>query len=150
MLVAVPAALALVLALVSAAAAQPTSPGTTPPASPRSITIELNKLEDAANACRGYFIVSNRTSYPLKELRTEVYLFDKGSVVLRRIGVTFADIRSERSKVAIFDLADVPCSTLGKLLINSVLSCTGADGAPIGGCEDLISASSRAGIELSY
>jgi hypothetical protein len=150
-------ALALLLAGTAAAAAQ-TAPSSTaaPPAAPAvepapgKVTVELNKLEAAGTACRGYFMVTNRSPQALKELRTEVYLFDRKGVVLRRVGLTFADIRPERAKVAIFDLAEVACGDLGRLLINDVLSCTAGDGAPVKACGEMIAATSRAGVEFAY
>ncbi len=146
-------ALAVLLAGTAAAAAQtaqtaPGAPAAEP--APGKVTVELNKLEAAGAACRGYFMVTNRGPQALKELRTEVYLFDRKGVVLRRVGLTFADIRPERAKVAIFDLAEVACGDLGRLLINDVLSCTAGDGAPVKACGEMIAATSRAGVEFAY
>ena len=47
---------------------------TPPPPMPPEIQVELNKLEPAGIACRGYFVVSNGVSEPLKELRLDVFL----------------------------------------------------------------------------
>jgi hypothetical protein len=120
------------------------------PASRPGISIELNKLESASNACRGYFIVTNRTPGTLKELGLDVFLFDKKGVILRRVGLTFLDIRSDRMKVVLFDLADLACGDIGRLLVNDVIACASATGAPIDGCSGLVTVSSRTGAEFNY
>ena len=128
-----------------AAEAQGTAQGTAP-----AITVELNKLESAGPSCRSYFLVTNRTPDALKDLRLEVYLFDRKGVVLRRIALPFSGLRSERSKVVIFDLADLACTDLDRLLVNEVLTCTGEDGAPVKSCPDLVAVTTRASAAFSY
>src|SRR5262245_50945220 len=86
-----------------------------------AILVELNKLESSPNACRGYFVINNGVGEPLRELRLDVFLFDKGGVILRRVGLTFADIRAERSKVVLFDIPDTACDAVGRLVVNDVL-----------------------------
>jgi hypothetical protein len=74
------------------------------------INVELNRLEPAGNACRGYFVIANTAQEPLKELRLDVFLFDKAGIVLRRVGLTFADIRANRSNVVLFDIPETACT----------------------------------------
>ncbi len=114
------------------------------------IAVELNKLETASNACVGYFVVANGTPQPVKELRLEMFLFDKSGIVLDRLALGFADIRTSSAKIGIFNLAPVPCADVGKLLINSVLSCTNAAGSAIPDCADIITASTRSSAEFTY
>jgi hypothetical protein len=110
-----------------------------------SITIELNKLEPAANACRGYFVVENRLPDTVKELRLDIFLFDRAGVILRRVGLPFADVRSQRMKIVLFDLADLNCNEIGRLVVNDVLACTSANGAPISDCSGMVATTTRAG-----
>lgn len=117
---------------------------------PPGIAIELNKLETTPGACRGYFVVRNHTAEPLKEMRIEVFLFDPKGVILRRVALTFLDIRAERMKVVLFDLAEAPCTEVGRLLVNDVLGCTSLSGAPVEGCADLVSVSTRAAAAFDY
>ena len=138
---------ALGAALAGGASAQGTGPAaSTGPA----ISVELNKLESAGTSCRSYFLVTNRTPDALRDLRLEVYLFDRNGVVLRRIALPFSSLRSERSKVTIFDLADIACTDLDRLLVNEVLTCTGEDGTPVKNCSDLVAVTTRAAVTFSY
>jgi hypothetical protein len=115
-----------------------------------SITLELNKLETAASGCRAYFVVENRTSDGLKELRLDTFIFDAGGQITRRIGLTFPDIRPDRTKVVPFDLNGAACPEIGRVLVNDVLACTAASGSPVGNCGDLLKVTSRAGAKFEY
>lgn len=114
------------------------------------ITIELNKLEEAQNACRGYFLVDNRTPDLLKELQIDVFLFDRQGVILRRVALSFLDVRSGRTKVVLFDLSGVACGDIGRLLVNEVLTCTSAGGPPIEGCADRLAVTTKAEAKFEY
>ncbi|MYZ49558.1 hypothetical protein [Propylenella binzhouense] len=115
-----------------------------------AISLELNKLEGAQGACRAYFLVQNEMPVALDEMRLDVFLFDRSSVVLRRVALTYSDIRSNRMKVALFDLPDLDCGKIGRLLVNDVLACTIEGGKPIPDCADLLTVSSRADAEFRY
>jgi hypothetical protein len=114
------------------------------------IALELNKLEAAGGGCRAYFVVENRTADSVKELRLDTFIFDAGGQITRRIGLTFPDIRAERTKVVPFDLNGAACPEIGRVLINDVLACTAGSGAPIGNCGDLLRVSTRAGTRFEY
>lgn len=108
-----------------------------PPASAPGITIELNKLEQTGNACRSYFVVNNSAAVPLKELRLAVYLFDRTGVILRLVALTFSDVRASRSKVVMFDIPEVPCNNLSRLVVNDITACASASGAPLPACSSI-------------
>ena len=114
------------------------------------IQVELNKLEPAGLACRGYFVVNNGVPEPLKELRLDVFLFDKSGIILRRFGLTFLDLRAERSKVVLFDLPEVECGNVGRLVVNDVIACNLASEAPLAGCTTRVRTSTRAGVPFTY
>ena len=115
-----------------------------------SILLELNKLEPAAGGCRAYFVVENRTPEAVRELRLDTFIFDANGQIARRIGLTFPDIRPERTKVVPFDLAGAACPEIGRMLVNDVLACTGASGGPLQGCNDLLTVATRASARFEY
>ena len=119
-------------------------------AAERPIMVELNRLEAAASSCRGYFVVRNELPETIDELRLDVFLFDQKGVVLRRVGLTFPDLRAKRSKVILFDLAETPCAEIGRLLVNEVLGCSTAGSTPLRNCPDQLATSSRASATFDY
>lgn len=123
---------------------------TAPPAPERPISVELNRLEAAGPACRGYFVLRNRLPERIAELRLDVFLFDRKGVVLRRVGLTFPDLRPERTKVVLFDLAEGACGDIGRLLVNDVIGCTGGNGEAVKDCAEKITTSTRTAAEFEY
>jgi hypothetical protein len=141
------AAISLLLASPAFSQDQPAATGepaaaTAAPAE-GAITVELNKMVPVENACHIYFVVNNGGAEPLGELQVDVYLFDKQGVILRGVAFQFLDLRPARSRVAAFELPDLPCSDVGRVLLNKVLTCTDAAGAAIEGCGDRIAVSTR-------
>ena len=135
-------AVAVLTAFAPAAGAAQGAPG--------KLSLELNKLEPAGESCRAYFVAENGTAEPVRELRLDTFIFNGAGVIAKRILLSFPDIRPGRAKVVPFDLAGSACGDLGRLLVNDVLACTGASGAPIAGCAERLATSSKAAAKLDY
>jgi hypothetical protein len=104
----------------------------------------------AENACHAYFVLNNGTGEPLQELQTDVYLFDGEGVILRGVALQFTDIPADRSTVVPFELTDLDCGNIARVLLNKVLVCTGANGAPIDGCADRLAVSTRSPVAFEF
>lgn len=115
-----------------------------------AITLELNKLVQVDAVCQAYFVVDNQTAQPLKDLTVDTYLFDKAGVILRGLALQFADVPSGRATVVPFELPDLPCADVSRVLLNKVTSCTAADGAAVEGCANLLKVSTRAEVTFEY
>lgn len=111
------------------------------------IALELNKLEPAGPACRAFLALRNGLAQRLETLTLDLVLFDADGVVLRRVAVEAGPLRAGKSAVRAFDVAELDCAALGRVLLNGVLACRDADG-PREGCLDLIAVSSRASAPL--
>ena len=143
------AALCLFLAGPAFGQDQPAAPAdaAAPPAAGApaggSVTVELNKLVPVDNSCHIYFVLNNGAPAPLGELQVDVYLFDRAGVILRGVAFQFLDLQPGRTRVAAFELPDLGCGDIGRVLLNRVLTCTDAAGAPVEGSGDLIAVSTR-------
>lgn len=152
-------AVLLLFVLAGAASAQDAAttpagdnvPTATAPSSgqPR-VGLELNKLEQVEGACQIYFVVDNQSADVLGDLQTEVYLFDKEDSVLRGLLLQFKDIGAERTKVALFELAELGCEAIGRVLLNDVLVCNKEDGSPLEGCAERLAVSSRVDVAFGF
>ncbi len=111
---------------------------------PGALTIELNKLESAEGACRTYFVLSNTTDRDVGNAKLDVFIFDKDDIIERRVALNTEDIPSGKTQVRIFELDGLDCGTIGKFLLNEVLSCEGANGEPLA-CASFLRLTSRAG-----
>jgi hypothetical protein len=137
---------ALLDLLITPAFSQDTSTSPTEPAQAtpaQAITLELNKLETRDGACTIYMVVNNQGSEALKELKLDVYLFDKQEVILQGLLFQFDNIGAERQSVVPFKLPEVGCDEIGRMLLNKVLVCNDSGGAPIEGCGDRLQLNSK-------
>ncbi len=123
------------------------APGLAQQAAPGRIALELNKLEPAGPACRAYLALRSGLAARLETLTLDLVLFDGDGVVLRRVAVEAGPLRAGKVAVRAFDMAELNCAALGRVLLNGVLACRDADGARKG-CLDLIDVSSRAAAPL--
>ena len=122
-----------------------------PEASPDGeISLELNKLLPAEGACHAFLIVGNQTPDLLKELKLDVYLFDNSGVILHGVALQFSDVGPGRTRVVPFELPDLSCGDIDRVLLNKVLACTDATGAAVDGCADRLILTSRAAATFGY
>jgi hypothetical protein len=122
----------------------PAEPAQAAGAAQGKITLQLNKMEASDNACHAYIVVNNQSPEPLQELKVDVYLFDKQGVILQGIALQFTGVGSDKEMVVPFELPDVACEDVGRVLLNKLLTCTSAEGAPIPGCDELLAVGSLA------
>lgn len=131
------------LAMLAAAAtaagqtAAPGSPGT------GKISIELNKLEEREGSCRVYLVIENGTTADIKNIELDVFIFDRDEIITRRVGLNTRRLKPGRTYIRLFDITEVTCAAINRLVLNEVISCTAQSGEAID-CEDRLALSSRA------
>lgn len=140
----------LLLAGTAGAVGQTAAPSGDAAKARPALALELNKLEAVPGACRAYFVVTNRLSEPVSELRLDTFVFDPAGAIGQRVGLTFPDLRPGRTKVVPFDLAGSGCGAIGRLLVNDVLACTGPTGTAIAGCADALATTTRTAAAFEY
>jgi hypothetical protein len=127
---------AMVLCVLAAAAwAQEDTP----------LSVELNKLEPQDTACRVYFVMQNGAGSPFEALKLDLVVFDTEGVIARRVAVEGAPLAVDKTVVKLFDLRDLTCESIGRILLNDVLACRDA-GGDREDCTALIKPSSRANV----
>ena len=115
-----------------------------------TVTLELNKLMPAGDTCQIYFVVDNQTPQALQELTVDMYMFDEEGVILRGLALQFADLRARRETVVPFELPDLACGDISRVLLNNVLTCTNAEGAAVPACAEMVAVSTRADAAFEY
>lgn len=121
-----PAAVALMVLAGASAAEEP-------------ITIELNKLEEAATKCRTYLVIGETAGQPLQSLKTDLIVFGKDGGIAKRLIAELGPVRGKKTTVRIFDV-DVACGDISGVLLNDVESCAPASAEA---CLERLSVSSR-------
>lgn len=118
-----------------------------PAAAQSPVTIELNKVEQLDAACRAYLLFENGHDSGFEEFRLDLVLFDAEGVIARRIAVEAAPLRASRSVVKLFDLNELRCEDIDRVLLNDISPCADGEGARQD-CVDLVSLRSRTDIEF--
>ncbi|WP_375451784.1 hypothetical protein [uncultured Devosia sp.] len=115
-------AVALVMALAAPVTAQQEAPA--------ALDLELNALQPTQNGCRITFLAANRLAAPIDRAAIETALFDADGVIDRIVTLDFKALRPGKTKVLQFELADLPCDGIGRVLINDISACEGTGLAP--------------------
>ncbi|KUP91962.1 hypothetical protein [Tritonibacter horizontis] len=117
----------------------------TPP--PLGVEIELNALADQGGACRLSFLAQNTHDMDIEEAVFETVLFDQSGGVMMLTLFDFQALPTGRPRVRQFDLADVQCAAVGRVLINGASRCrSGGQDSQI--CTEALGLSSRTKVEL--
>lgn len=115
-----PAILTLVLGLAVAASPVRSQEQTQP-----SLSLDLNALEQVGQSCRLVFVASNSTGAAIDELSLETVLFNTTGTVDRFALFDFQSLPMGKTRVRQFDLPDIRCGDIGRVLINGAASCKG-------------------------
>lgn len=125
----------------------------TPPEQP--LTLELNKLESVpASAggggdCRAYIVATDpEGGAKVDALRLDLVLFGTDGVIARRIALDVGPIQPGRTQVRPFELRDLPCDSIGQILINDTMLCK-LGGTDYPDCMDRLRTSSRVSAKLT-
>lgn len=118
-----------------------------PAAAQSPVAIELNKVEQLEAACRAYLLFENGQDSGFEEFRLDLVLFDAEGVIARRIAVEAAPLRASRSVVKLFDLADLRCEDIDRVLLNDIAPCSDGSGA-LQDCVDRVTLRSRTDIDF--
>lgn len=136
-----PLALAAIVSTLPVAA-QAQSANDTP-----GLVVELNATEDVEGACHLTFLVENETATAIDTANYQVVIFDAAGVFERFTLFGFRDLPAERPRVRQFDVRDIACENLGRVLINGLSGCT-VGGADSDICDKTPTLRSRTEVEL--
>ena len=91
------------------------------------LSVELNIVEQQADTCRLTFVAQNNLGRDASAVVFETVLFDRADQVIDFTLFDFKDLPNGSLRVRQFDLAGVDCASVGRVLLNDVHACTGAD-----------------------
>ena len=97
------------------------------------------------SGCRLHVVVSNPLDVRHDRFALDLVVFDSDGVIARRVALETAPVRARKTSVYAFDVKDLACERIGRLLLNDVLGCTLPEGSDAD-CVSGVSVSSRAGV----
>lgn len=135
------------LCLLLLAAGLAASAGAASAADEKPIRLELNKLEARDGACRTHFVIHNPGERTFSSFKVDLVFFDKQEIVAQRISLDLAPLRPRKTNVLLFDIPDIDCKALSKILVNDVTKCRDGTGDR-SDCVALVEPRSRASVRL--
>lgn len=138
---------ALCLGLAGGAVAQSVSGTLAPADAAPALSLELNKLEDREGSCLAYLVLQNPTDQDYTVFLLDLIVFQTDGIIARRLAIQLAPLLADKTTVKLFEIPEIGCDAIGRVLINAVTGCETPDGE-IADCIRRLSLSSRAAAKL--
>jgi hypothetical protein len=115
---------ASVLALALPFAAGPVA-GQESVADVSTLSLDLNGVSQTESGCRLTFVVKNELAGDLDKAVFEFALFGTTGLVEGLLTLDFKELPHGMTRVRQFDLAEVECASLARILVNAARECSG-------------------------
>jgi hypothetical protein len=90
-----------------------------------SLLLELNALTPSETGCRVTFLATNKLGTVLTRSAFEIALFGAGGGIERLVSLDFKAMPEGKTRVLQFDIAEVGCDKVSRVLINDIVACDG-------------------------
>lgn len=107
-----------------AAATAPAAPETPPAA---TLNVELNALTPSQKGCMMTFVAQNNLAAPVNKISFELAFFNDRNAVDRITVLDFRDLPLGKKRVRQFDMPNVKCESVTRILINDTPVCDGPE-----------------------
>lgn len=94
-----------------------------------TVHAELNKLEPSNGECRTYLVLENKSPGDFTALMLDIVIFGSDGIIERRLAVQVAPLPPGKTSLRAFELGDLPCERVGRLLLNDVMDCADGTGS---------------------
>lgn len=96
-----------------------------PPAA--TLNVELNALTPSQKGCMMTFVAQNNLAAPINKISFELAFFNDKSAVDRITVLDFRDLPPGKKRVRQFDMPNVKCESVTRILINDTPVCDGPE-----------------------
>ena len=131
-----------VLVIALAATLSPASAATD------ELHIELNRLEQRGDGCRVHLVLENKSPRAYSSYQLDLVIFSADGVIARRLALETAPLRANKTMVKEFELTDLTCKRVGRILLNDVSVCA-SDAGNIDDCVTATRVSSRGSVSFT-
>jgi len=91
------------------------------------------------------FLATNNLGAELKKSTFELAIFGKDGAINRMVLLDFKGLTAGKTKVVQFDLKDIDCTTVSRVLVNDVPACDG-QGVAAGQCLAALTTTTATGV----
>jgi len=107
-----------------------------------SFHVELNRLEERSGGCRVHLVIENASARAFTSYRLDLVIFASDGIIARRVALEAAPLRARKTMVKEFELEDLACAGIGRILLNDISACSSEAGGT-GDCVAATRTSSR-------
>jgi hypothetical protein len=97
---------------------------------PGQFGLELNALQQSDTGCRITFLAENRLGSEIGKASFELALFGADGGIDRLVALDFGALPEGKSRVVQFELKQLACDEIGRVLVNDITACEGGDLTP--------------------
>lgn len=90
------------------------------------LALELNALTPSETGCRVTFLATNTLGTELTRSAFEIALFGTGGGIERLVSLDFKAMPEGKTRVLQFDIGELGCDKVSRVLINDVVACEGS------------------------
>ncbi len=119
------------------------SPVTAQSATDARLSLDLNRVDQLDGTCRFTFLAENQLGQDIPAFTVETVVIDAEGVVDRLTLFEFGALPDGVPRVRQFDVPDLACDAVGRILVNGIADCGGVQN-----CADGLSLTSRTAIDV--
>ena len=93
--------------------------------SPAALDIELNALSPSDTGCRVTFLATNKLGTELSRSAFEIAIFGAEGGIDRLVSLEFKAMPEGKARVLQFNIGELDCESISRVLINDVVACEG-------------------------
>lgn len=97
---------------------------------PGQLGLELNVMQQSDAGCRITFLAENRLGTEVTRSSFELALFDADGGIDRLVALDFGALPEGKSRVVQFELKQLACDAVGRVLVNDITACEGGELTP--------------------
>lgn len=94
-----------------------------------NIELELNTAAEVNGGCRLTYVATNSAAVSLDKMTYEVAVYDVDAFVKLLLELEFGGLPSGKTRVLQFDVPEMACGTISRILVNKSVECNAAEGA---------------------
>lgn len=93
-----------------------------------NIELELNTAADVNGGCRLTYVATNSSPVSLEKISYEVAVYDLDGFVKPLLVLEFGWLPSGKTRVVQFDLPEMACGSISRILVNGPVECASKEG----------------------
>lgn len=97
---------------------------------PGQLGLELNALQQSETGCRITFLAENQLGSEIGRSSFELALFGAEGGIDRLVALDFGVLPDGKSRVVQFELKQLACDNIGRVLVNDITACEGGELTP--------------------